>query len=90
MLPLTELGHSRQGQIKLGGVKWVSNPHVKVKDKVVCLSDMECSYPPRGTYTNGRGVALYPWKNQTRFDSQHTRICFPKRGGINPVTPSYP
>ena len=52
MLPLTELGHGRQGQIKMGGVKWVSNPHVRVKDKVVCLSDAECSYPPRGTYTD--------------------------------------
>ena len=32
MLPLTELGHSRQGQINKmgGGVKWVSNPHVRV------------------------------------------------------------
>ena len=29
----------------MGGVKWVSNPHVRKKDKVVCLSDVECSYP---------------------------------------------
>ena len=29
--------------------KGVSNPHVRVKDEVVCLSDAECSYPPRGT-----------------------------------------
>ena len=47
MLPLTELGHSRQGQTKWGRVKWVSNPHVGVKDEVVCLSDAECSYPPK-------------------------------------------
>ena len=60
MLPLTELGHSRQGQIKMGGVKWVSNPHVRVKDESACHSDTECSYLPRGTYTNSRGVALYP------------------------------
>ena len=39
MLPLTELGHGRQGQTKMGGVKQVSNPHVRVKDEVVCLSD---------------------------------------------------
>ena len=32
-----------------GGVKWVSNPHVRVKDKAVCHPDMECSYPPGGT-----------------------------------------
>ena len=25
-----------------GGVKQVSNPHVRVKDEVVCLSDVEC------------------------------------------------
>ena len=31
----------------MGGVKWVSNPHVGVKGEVVCLSDMECSYPPK-------------------------------------------
>ena len=29
----------------MGGVKWVSNPHVGKKDEVVCLSDAECSYP---------------------------------------------
>ena len=31
----------------MGGVKWVINPHVRVKDEVVCLSDVECSYPPK-------------------------------------------
>ena len=66
---------------KMGGVKWVSNPHVRVKDKAVCLSDVECSYPPRGIYTNSRGVASHPLKNQTRFDSQCTRTCFSKRKG---------
>ena len=61
------------------GVKQVSNPHVGVKDEAVCLSDAECSYLPRGTYTDCRGVALYPGKNQTRLDSQCTRMCFSKR-----------
>ena len=28
----------------MGGVKWVSNLHVRKKDGVVCLSDAECSY----------------------------------------------
>ena len=29
MLPLTELGHGRQGQInEMGGVKWASSPRV--------------------------------------------------------------
>ena len=35
----------------MGGVKWISNPHVRVKDKVVCLSDAECSYPPKEVST---------------------------------------
>ena len=47
MQPITELGHGRQGQTKWGRVKWVSNPHVRVKDEVVCLSDAECSYLPK-------------------------------------------
>ena len=61
MLPLTELGHSRQGQInEMGGVKWVSNLHVRVKGQLVYHLDVECSCPPRGTYTDYGGVALYP------------------------------
>ena len=35
----------------MGGVKWVGNPCVGVKDKVVCLSDAECCYPPKGVPT---------------------------------------
>ena len=32
MLPLTELGHSRQGQPnEMGGVKWASSPCVRVE-----------------------------------------------------------
>ena len=81
MLPLTKLGHGRQGQTKMGGMIWVINPHVRVKDKTVCLSDMECSYPPGGTYTNSRGVALYPLKSQIKFDSQCTRTCFSEGRG---------
>ena len=87
MLPLTELGHGRQGQTKKGGVKWVSNPHVGVKDESVCHPDMECSYSPGGTYTNCRGVALYHLNNQTRIDSQHTRMCSSKEEGGNEGTP---
>ena len=54
-----------QGQIKNnnGGVKWVSNPHVGVKGKSACHSDVECSYLPRGTYTDCRGVESYPVSN---------------------------
>ena len=45
MLPVTELGQGRQGQIKTwGGVKQVSNPHVRVKDEAIYHYDAECSY----------------------------------------------
>ena len=44
---ITELGHGRQGQTQMGGVKQVRNPHVRAKDEVVYLSDVECSYPPK-------------------------------------------
>ena len=71
-------GKAKQ-KTKIGGVKWVSSPHVRVKDEVVCLSDTECSYPPRGTYTDCRGVALYSLKNQTRINSQCMRTCSSKR-----------
>ena len=56
MQPITELGHGRQGQTKMGGVKWVSNPCVRKQDTAVCLSDVECSYPG--------GVASYPQERQ--------------------------
>ena len=65
-----------------GGVKQVSNPHVRVKDEAVCHPDVECSFPPRGTYTDCRGVALHPLNNQTRIDSQCMRTCYSKERGI--------
>ena len=65
-----------------GGVKWVSNPHVRVKDKVVCFSDAECSYLPK----EGHSLTVEEWhntlkENQTRTNSQDTRICSSIRGG---------
>ena len=82
MLSLTELGHGRQGQIKMGRVKQVGNPHVGVKDESVCHLDAECSYLSRGTYTDCRGVALYPLNSQTRINSQCMRTCSSKKGGL--------
>ena len=77
-----------------GGVKWVSNPHIWVKDEAVLYPDVECSYQPRGTYTDCRGVLLYPFNNQTRINSQCTRTCSSKEGGLmwehnEPKTPIY-
>ena len=31
----------------MGEVKWVGNPCVRVKDEILCLSDVECSYQPK-------------------------------------------
>ena len=42
-----ELGHGRQGQTKMGRVKWVSNPYVRKHNNVVYLPDTDCSYPPK-------------------------------------------
>ena len=42
-----ELGHSRQGQTEMGGVKWVSNPMSGRMTMFVYLSDAECSYSPK-------------------------------------------
>ena len=51
MLPFTELGQGRQGQIKnKGGVKGVSNPHVRVRDEAVYHSDAEYFPLSRDTY----------------------------------------
>ena len=34
MLPLTELGQGRQGQLnEMGGVKWASSPHVGMESQ---------------------------------------------------------
>ena len=83
MLPLTELDHGRQGQInEMGGVKQVSNLSVQVKGQLVYHLNVECSCPPRGTYTDYRGVALYP-SEQPDYKQQCRRSCFLKQGGIH-------
>ena len=90
MLSLTELGHGRQGQInELGGVKRVSNPCVRVKDQLVYHLDAECYYPPRGTYTNDRGVALYP-SEQPDYKQRHMRSCSLKQEGLYMDPKKYP
>ena len=68
----------------------VSNPHVRVKGKSACHSDVECSYLPRGTYTNCRGVALYPVSNQIRINSQCMRMFPLKQGGLYMDPQKYP
>ena len=64
------------------GVKWVSNPCVRVKDKVVCLSDMECSHPPKEVPT----LIVEEWhctlqKTKPGLIGQYMRMCSSKRRG---------
>ena len=39
------------GKAKQNGGSEMGNPHVGVKDEVVCLSDVECSYQPKAVPT---------------------------------------
>ena len=64
-----------------GGVKWVSNPCVSMKDISVYHLDVECSYLPRGTCTNYGGSGIIPLSNQTNSGSQHMRACSSKQKG---------
>ena len=69
MLPLTELGHGRQGQPN-GESEMGKQPPCQDGESKVYHSDMKCSYLPRGTYTNYGGMALYPSKQPSKNDSQ--------------------
>ena len=66
----------------MGGVKLVSNPHVRVKDEVVCLSDAECSYPPKEVPT----LTVAEWHNtlqRTKPESTaNARGHAPLKGGV--------
>ena len=68
MLPLTELGHSRQGQqnVMEGGSETGKQPTCEGEGPWVYHFDAECSYLPRGTYTKFGGMALHPSKQPSR------------------------
>ena len=70
MLPLTELGHGRQGQPNGGGSEMGKQPLCQDEESKVYYSDMKCSYLPRGTYTDYGGMVLYPSKQPSKSDSQ--------------------
>ena len=71
MLPLTELGHGRQGQPNGGGSEMGKQPSCQDGESKVYHSDAKCSYlPSRGTYTDYGGMALYPSKQPSKNDSQ--------------------
>ena len=88
MLPLTELGHSRQGQPnEMEGVKWESSPLCWDGELKVYHSDAKCSYlPSRGTYTDNGGMALYPSKQPSKNDTlpektEHKVVLLQRMGG---------
>ena len=70
MLPLTELGHGRQGQLNGGGSEMGKQPPCQDGESKVYHSNTKCSYLPRGTYTDYGGMALYPSKQPSKNDSQ--------------------
>ena len=71
MLPLTELGHGRQGQPNGGGSEMGKQPPCQDGESKVYHSDAKCSYlPSRGTYTDYGGMALYPSMQPSKNDSQ--------------------
>ena len=82
---------AKKAKQKYGGVKWVSNPCVRVKDKVVYHSDGECSYLPSGSYP-----IVEEWHctlGRTKPElTANARGCasLKEQGWMNPVIPSYP
>ena len=92
MLPLTELGHSRQGQPNGGGSEMGKQPPCQDGESKVYHPDTKCSYLPRGTYTDYEGMALYPSKQQSKNDSQtemteHEVMLLQRRGVVYIQTP---
>ena len=69
-MPLTELGHGRQGQPNGGGSEMAKQPLCWDGESKVYHSDAKCSYLLRGTYTEYGGMALCPSKQPSKGDSQ--------------------
>ena len=74
MLPLTELGHSRQGQPNGGGSETGKQPPCRDGESKVYHSNAKCSYlPSRGNYTDYGGMALYPSSSQAKMTAKKKR-----------------
>ena len=67
----------------MGGVKWVSNPHVRKRDKVVCCSDAECSYPP----TEGPLLPVEGWHHTLKRSKPESTAN--AQGHAPPKIPNY-
>ena len=51
----------------MGGVKWLSNPHVRWKDNIIDLSDVECSYLPK----KGPSPPVEGWQHTLERSNQN-------------------
>ena len=90
MPPLTELGHSRQGQPNEteGGSEMGKQSSCWDGESKFYHSDVKCSYLPRGTYTDNGEMALYPLKQPSKNDSQvktieHEAVLLQRMGGVH-------
>ena len=70
MLPLTELGHGRQGQPNGGGVKWESSPHVGMENQRSTTPTQNALTYREVPTPDYEGMALYPSKQPSKSDSQ--------------------
>ena len=91
MLPLTELGHGRQGQPNGGRSEMGKQPLCQDGESKVYRSDVKCSYLLRGTYTEDEGMALYSSKQPSKSDGQpkrqSMRLCSLREWGVCIWTP---
>ena len=74
----------------MGGVKWEINPHVREKDKVVCLSDRECSYPPE----EGPSLPVEGWHHTLKRSkpelTANAQGCASLKKGVTCKPPKFP
>ena len=82
MLPLTELGHSRQGQQnEIGGVKWASNPSVRVKGQRSTTSKQNAP-----TYREVPTLILEGWLYTLQSSqpemTEHEVMLFKRKRGV--------
>ena len=83
MLPLTELGHGRQGQQnKQRGSEMGTQPMCQGEGPKVYHFDAECPYLPRGTYITFGGMAYILQSSQAET-TEHEVMLFKEKGGIH-------
>ena len=91
MLPLTELGHGRQGQQnEMGGVKWASSPHVRVEGQRSTTS-MQNAPTYQEVPTPILEGWLYTLQSSQAEMTEHEVMLFKRKRGVYIQTPKkYP